>query len=291
MEQSNTIAEQLKALQNLQRIDSKLDEIKKLRGDLPEELKDLEDELAGLETRTSRLNDEVKGVEEEIDKKKSTKKECETLIEKYKEQQMNVRNNREYDAITKEIELQELEIQIADKNIKEGFEEIEGKKAILDETKKLLKTREKDLDTKKKELEVIIAESQDEETKLMKERNSAGKKVEDRMLAYYEKLRANLKNGLAVVTVKKGAVEGSFIQIPPQKMAEIKEKKKIVLDEHSGRILADVEDIIEEEKPKRRTTRKKTTTTKAKADAGATEAGSEEAPKKSTRGRKAKKAE
>lgn len=291
MEQSNTIAEQLKALQNLQRIDSKLDEIKKLRGDLPEELKDLEDELAGLETRTSRLNDEVKGVEEEIDKKKSTKKECETLIEKYKEQQMNVRNNREYDAITKEIELQELEIQIADKNIKEGFEEIEGKKAILDETKKLLKTREKDLDTKKKELEVIIAESQDEETKLMKERNSAGKKVEDRMLAYYEKLRANLKNGLAVVTVKKGAVEGSFIQIPPQKMAEIKEKKKIVLDEHSGRILADVEDIIEEEKPKRRTTRKKTTTTKAKADAEVAEAGAEEAPKKSTRGRKAKKAE
>ncbi len=291
MEQSNTIAEQLKALQNLQRIDSKLDEIKKLRGDLPEELKDLEDELAGLETRTSRLNDEVKGVEEEIDKKKSTKKDCEALIAKYKEQQMNVRNNREYDAITKEIELQELEIQIADKNIKEGFEEIEGKKVILDETKKLLKTREKDLDTKKKELEVIIAESQDEETKLMKERNSAGKKVEDRMLAYYEKLRANLKNGLAVVTVKKGAVEGSFIQIPPQKMAEIKEKKKIVLDEHSGRILADVEDIVEEEKPKRRTTRKKTTTTKAKAEAEKADAGAEEAPKKSTRGRKAKKAE
>ncbi len=290
MEHSNSVAVQLNALQNLQRIDSKLDEIKKLRGDLPEELKDLEDEIAGLETRTSRLNDEVKGVEEGIEKKKTSKKECEALIAKYKEQQMNVRNNREYDAITKEIELQELEIQIADKNIKEGFEEIEGKKEILDETKKLLKTREKDLDTKKKELEVIIAESQDEENKLMKERGTATKKVEDRMLAYYEKLRANLKNGLAVVTVKKGAVEGSFIQIPPQKMAEIKEKKKIVLDEHSGRILADVEDIVEEEKPKRRTTRKKATTaksTKAAAEKAEEEA-AEEAPKKSTRGRKPK---
>ena len=291
MEQSNSVAEQLKALQNLQRIDSKLDEIKKLRGDLPEELKDLEDEIAGLETRTSRLNEEVKGVEDEIDKKKSSKKECEALIAKYKEQQMNVRNNREYDAITKEIELQELEIQIADKNIKEGFEEIEGKKEILDETKKLLKTREKDLDTKKKELEVIIAESQDEETKLMKERGTASKKVENRMLAYYDKLRANLKNGLAVVTVKKGAVEGSFIQIPPQKIAEIKEKKKIVLDEHSGRILADVEDIIEEEKPKRRTTRRKTTTaktTKKETEAKAEAKEEKEAPKKSTRGRKPK---
>ncbi len=267
MEQSSTVADQLKALQNLQTIDSKLDEIKKLRGDLPEELKDLEDELAGLETRTNRLNDEFKAIEDEIEKKKLVKKECETLIEKYKEQQMNVRNNREYDAITKEIELQELEIQIAEKKIKESFDEIEGKKEVLDETKKLLKTREKDLDTKKKELEVIINESQEEEDKLNKDRKSACKKVEDRLLTYYEKLRANLKNGLAVVTVKKGAVEGSFIQIPPQKIAEIKEKKKIVLDEHSGRILADVEEIIEEEKPKkRRTTRKKATTKTAAAE-------------------------
>ena len=171
---------------------------------------------------------------------------------------MNVRNNREYDAITKEIELQELEIQVSEKKIKEAYEVIEQKKELVGETQGMLDSRNGDLDNKKKELEVIISESQDEEDKLMKDREKSMNQVEDRLLKYYEKLRANVKNGLAVVTVKNGAVEGSFIQIPPQKIAEIKEKKKIVLDEHSGRILADVEEVIVEEKPKKRRTTRRT---------------------------------
>ncbi len=261
MESSNNVAKQLKALQNLQSIDTKLDEIKRLRGDLPEELKDLEDEIAGLETRIQRMNDEASGFEDEISNRKNNIKECEKLIAKYKEQQMNVRNNREYDAITKEIELQELEIQVSEKKIKESYEVIEQKKELMAETQGLLDNRNGDLENKKKELEIIISESQDEEEKLMKDRAKSVAQVEERLLNYYEKLRANVKNGMAVVTVRQGAVEGSFIQIPPQKIAEIKEKKKIVLDEHSGRILADVEDEVEEEKPKKR----RTTTRKTKA--------------------------
>lgn len=259
MESSNNVAKQLKALQSLQTIDSKLDEIKRLRGDLPEELRDLEDEIAGLETRIQKTDDEIANFDDEITGRKNTIKDCEKLIEKYKEQQMNVRNNREYDAITKEIELQELEIQVSEKKIKEAYEVIEQKKEGKNETQGMLDNRNADLDNKKKELDVIISESQDEEEKLMKDRNKSVNQVEERLLKYYEKLRANVKNGMAVVTVRNGAVEGSFIQIPPQKIAEIKEKKRIVLDEHSGRILADVEEIIEEEKPKKRRTTRKTT--------------------------------
>ncbi len=265
MESSNNVAKQLKALQSLQSIDTKLDEIKRLRGDLPEELKDLEDEIAGLETRIQRTNDEISNFDDEITGRKNSIKESEKLIAKYKEQQMNVRNNREYDAITKETELQELEIQVSEKKIKEAYEVIETKKEQVGETQAQLDNRKADLENKKKELDVIISESQDEEEKLMKDRQKSVNQVEERLLNYYEKLRANVKNGMAVVTVRQGAVEGSFIQIPPQKIAEIKEKKKIVLDEHSGRILADVEDFVEEDKPKKRRTTRKTTTKKATA--------------------------
>ena len=261
MESTNNVAKQLKALQSLQAIDTKLDEIKRLRGDLPEELKDLEDEIAGLETRIQRMKDEASNFEDDITNRKNNIKECEKLIAKYKEQQMNVRNNREYDAITKEIELQELEIQVSEKKMKEGYDTIESKKEVMAETQGMLDNRNADLVNKKKELEIIISESQDEEEKLMKDRQKSVNQVEERLLNYYEKLRANVKNGMAVVTVRQGAVEGSFIQIPPQKIAEIKEKKKIVLDEHSGRILADVEDIVLGEKPKKR----RTTTRKTKA--------------------------
>lgn len=254
-----TVAEKLENLVKLQTIDTKLDEIKKLRGDLPNEVQDLEDEVEGYKTRTTRFQNDISDLEENIRGHKNSIKDSEKLIQKYQEQQMNVRNNREYDAITKEIELQELEIQILEKKIKEAYEKIEQKKGDLSNTENLVKEREDDLNTKKEELEEILGESAEEEEKLLKDREKAAKKIDPKLYKYYEKLRKNLSNGLAVVTVKRGAAEGCNIIIPPQKIAEIKEKKKIVIDEHSGRILADVDMEIEDDtKPKRTSRRKKT---------------------------------
>ncbi|MEM6525124.1 MAG: C4-type zinc ribbon domain-containing protein [Bacteroidota bacterium] len=254
----NTVAQKLDALVKLQSIDSKLDEIKKLRGDLPDEVQDLEDEIEGYNTRLGRFNDELQSLEDSIKDSKTGIKESEKLIQKYNDQQKNVRNNREYDAITKEIELQELEIQIFEKRIKESGAGIENKKEDIDKIEALIGERMADLENKKKELEEILNDSKDEEAKLLTEREKASKKIEDKLLKYYEKLRANLSNGLAVVTVRRGAAEGCNIVIPPQKIAEIKERKKIVIDEHSGRILADVDmESMEVEKPKRTTRRKK----------------------------------
>lgn len=257
--ENQTVAEKLENLVKLQSIDTNLDEIKKLRGDLPNEVQDLEDEVEGYKTRLNRFQNDIDDLEENIRAHKNGIKDAEKLIQKYQEQQMNVRNNREYDAITKEIELQELEIQILEKKIKEAYEKIEQKKQDVANTENLIKEREEDLKSKKEELEDILGESAEEEDKLLKEREKASKKIEPKLFKYYEKLRKNLSNGLAVVTVRRGAAEGCNIIIPPQKIAEIKEKKKIVIDEHSGRILADVDMPIEEEKPKRTSRRRKTT--------------------------------
>ena len=256
--ENNTVAQKLEALVKLQSIDSKLDELKKLRGDLPEEVQDLEDELEGYNTRLTRFNNEVEEFETNIKDNKTAIKDAEKLIQKYNEQQSNVRNNREFDAITKEVELQELEIQILEKKIKETGFAIDRKKEDIDQLTTQIDERKADLDTKKKELDEILSDSQEEESKLMAEREKATKKIEDKLLNYYNKLRANLTNGLALVSVKRGAAEGCNIIIPPQKIAEIKEKKKIVIDEHSGRILADVdsdEQVLE--KPKRTSRKKK----------------------------------
>ena len=259
----NTVAKKLEALVKLQAIDSKIDEVKKVRGALPEEVQDLEDEIAGYQTRLEKQQEEKKELEDAIEANRSAIKDAEKLIKKYEEQQMNVRNNREYDAITKEVELQQLEIQILEKRIKEAYEKIEAKEAEAEETKTLLGERDKDLKGKKEELESIVKESEADEEKMDKERTKATKNVEDRLLKSYEKVRANMRNGLAVVPVKRGACGGCFNVVPPQKQAEIREKKKIIVCEHCGRILSDVEDVIEEEvKPKRRTTRKKATTAK-----------------------------
>src|SRR6185436_2804337 len=250
--ENQSVAQKLEALVKLQSIDSKIDELKKLRGDLPDEVQDLEDEMEGYKTRLSRFEAEQKEVEDLIKKNKEGIKEAEKLVKKYAEQQKNVKNNREFDAITKEVELQELEVQICEKRIKEAKEKIEQKKEEITKIEILIKERNEDLDTKKNELNSILSESQEEEKRLLAEREKAGKKIEDKLLKYYERLRANLSNGLAVVRVVRGAAEGCNIIIPPQKIAEIREKKKIVIDEHSGRILADVEmDVIEEEKPKK----------------------------------------
>ena len=250
--ENQSVAQKLEALVKLQFIDTKLDELKKLRGDLPDEVQDLEDEIEGYRTRQNKFEAGQREIEENIKKHKEAIKESEKLIKKYTEQQKNVRNNREFDAITKEIELQELEIQICEKKIKEGKELIQEKKEEIEKTDVFVKERGDHLDNKKKELDSILAESHEEEKRLLAERDKASKKIEEKLLKYYERLRGSLSNGLAVVRVVRGAAEGCNIVIPPQKIAEIREKKKIVIDEHSGRILADVDmDSLDEgDKPK-----------------------------------------
>jgi predicted nucleic acid-binding Zn-ribbon protein len=252
--ETQTVAQKLEFLVKLQSIDTELDELKKLRGDLPDEVQDLEDEIEGYKTRLERHQSQLNDIEEGIKKSKEGIKESEKLIKKYNEQQKNVRNNREFDAITKEVELQELEIQICEKKIKEGKDLTQAKKDDIEKTEKLINERTDHLNIKKEELDSILAESQEEEKRLLTEREKAIKKIEDKtILKYYERLRSSLSNGLAVVRVVRGAAEGCNIVIPPQKIAEIREKKKIVIDEHSGRILADVDmdSLDESDKPKK----------------------------------------
>jgi uncharacterized protein len=255
----STIAQKLDALQKLQSIDSELDEIKKVRGALPEEVRDLEDEIAGYETRISKHNQEIENIEEEIANNKNKIKDAERLSKKYQEQQMNVRNNREYDAITKEIELQTLEVQICEKNIKAAYKKIEDKNKEIENTHNALSERLKDLESKKKELDAIVAESEEEENQLLKEREQAATPIEERLLRSYNKIRNNAMNGLAVVPVRRGACGGCFNIVPPQRQADIREKKKLIVCEHCGRILADVDDELSEgdDKKVKRTSRTK----------------------------------
>lgn len=266
--ENQSVAQKLEALVKLQSIDSKIDELKKLRGDLPDEVQDLEDEIEGYNTRLQRYETELKDLEESIKKNKEGIKEAEKLIKKYTDQQKNVRNNREFDAITKEIELQELEIQICEKRTKEAKDLITAKKEEIEKTNTLISERGEHLENKKKELQDIMAESEEEEKRLLDEREKATRKIEDKLLKYYERLRKSLSNGLAVVRVVRGAAEGCNIVIPPQKIAEIREKKKIVIDEHSGRILADVdmESLGDGDKPKTAKTAGTTTSRRRKTE-------------------------
>ncbi len=253
----STVAQKLEAIYNLQLIDSRLDAIIKVRGALPEEVQDLEDEIAGYETRLEKFKRDIEVFEEDIKRYKENIKESEKLIKKYQDQQMNVRNNREYDAITKELELQDLEIQVSKKKIAETGVKIDAKKADLEELNNLMKDRQKDLDLKKDELSTIVSESESEESKLQAEREKASRKVEERLIKSYSKIRTNAKNGLAVVMVKRGACGGCFNTVPPQRQADIREKKKLIVCEHCGRILAGVEDEVEDDtvKAKRRTSK------------------------------------
>jgi predicted nucleic acid-binding Zn-ribbon protein len=244
------VSQKLELLQNLQEIDSKLDEIRTIRGALPEEVNDLEDEIAGYQTRIDKFNRDIEEQDQEINKNKNGQVDAQKLISKYGEQQMNVRNNREYDALTKEIELQSLEIQICEKRIKEAEQRIVEKKAEIAETQVLLDERKKDLTSKQAELEFIISENRAEEQTLREEREKASQLIEERLLKSYNKIRSNARNGLAVVTVQRNACGGCFNIVPPQRQAEVRERKKIIVCEHCGRILAGVEEAIagEEEK-------------------------------------------
>ena len=235
------VASKLEALLNLQRIDSQLDEIRRVRGDLPEEVRDLEDEIAGYEVRVTKFDEEISGLNDQIKQRKQAAKDAEGLIRKYEEQQQNVRNNREYEAIAKEIELQRLEIQISEKKIKEAQYQIEQKNNDIAGTKQRLDERRKDLANKQGELQTIVGESEADEKKLMTERDGAVKPIEERLLMAYTRIRGNVRNGLAVVTVKRDACGGCFNTVPPQRQADIISHKKIIVCEHCGRVLADVD--------------------------------------------------
>lgn len=240
----STVANKLQALMRLQQIDSQLDEIRRVRGDLPEEVQDLEDEIAGYEVRVRKFDEEVQELQDSITARKQAIKDSEALIRKYEEQQSNVRNNREYDAITKEIELQRLEIQISEKKIKEAYYQIEQKNQEIAGTKQRLEERKKDLESKNSELQVIVSESEEEERQLMAQRDEAVKAIEDRLLSAYARIRQNVRNGLAVVTVKRDACGGCFNTVPPQRQSDIASHKKIIVCEHCGRIFADVEQKV-----------------------------------------------
>lgn len=244
-----SVEERLRALYDLQLIDSRVDEIRNLRGELPLEVRDLEDEVAGLNTRIEKLNSSLETIETEIKSKKNLIEEAKSLIKKYSEQQKNVRNNREYNSITKEIEFQELEIQLAEKHIKEFKAQIEQKKELIVETKDRLKGRETHLKHKSGELDAILKETEKEEQALIKKSEDYQKQIEERLVIAYNRIRNNVKNGLAVVPIERGASGGSFFTIPPQVQMEIASRKKIITDEHSGRILVD-EVLAEEEKEK-----------------------------------------
>jgi uncharacterized protein len=236
-----SVEEKLRTLFELQQIDSKIDKIRTVRGELPLEVRDLEDIVAGLETRVNNLTEELKTLEDGITDKKNVMKDAAALIKKYEAQQGKVRNNREYDAITKEIEFQNLEIQLAEKRIKEFKANIIAKKEIIDQSEEELKDRQKDLKLKQKELAEIVAETEKEEEALLKKSKNAESMIEDRLLNAYKRIRGNVMNGLGVVTVERDACGGCFNKIPPQRQLDIRTHKKVIVCEHCGRILVDAE--------------------------------------------------
>ena len=242
-----TIEEKLRALYDLQLIDSRIDKIRDVRGELPLEVEDLEDEVTGMKTRLDKLNEALEIIVNDIASKKNQIEESKVLIKKYTKQQDNVRNNREYNSLSKEIEFQELEIQLDEKHIKEFKVQIEQKKEVIDETKERLNERDEHLKHKQSELDEILAETDKEEQALLKKSSTFEKKIEERLIKAYKRIRTNVKNGLAVVAVERGASGGSFFTIPPQIQVEIASRKKIITDEHSGRILVDPELAKEEQ--------------------------------------------
>ncbi|WP_300436778.1 C4-type zinc ribbon domain-containing protein [Christiangramia sp.] len=244
-----TVEDKLRSLYDLQLVDSRIDEIRNVRGELPLEVEDLEDEVAGLNRRLEKLDADIEVIDNDIKNKKNQIEESKTTIKKYSEQQKNVRNNREFNALSKEVEFQELEIELAEKHIKEYKAKIEQKKEVISQTKEKLSERKEHLKHKKSELDEILKETEKEEQALIDKSQEYEKNIEDRLVTAYKRIRSNVKNGLAVVPVERGASGGSFFTIPPQVIMEIAGRKKIITDEHSGRILVD-EELAKEEQEK-----------------------------------------
>jgi len=244
-----TVEDKLRALYDLQLIDSRIDEIKNMRGELPLEVNDLEDEIAGLQTRLNNFTTDIENLETAIANKNNNIEEAKSLSKKYQEQQKNVRNNREFDSISKEIEYQDLEIQLAEKHIREFQAKIAQKNEIIDAAKEKIEEKETHLKHKQDELNSIMEETKKEENLLHKKSEEFSKLIDERLLMAYNRIRSTVRNGLAVVTIERGASGGSFFTIPPQRQVEIASRKKIITDEHSGRILIDA-NLAEEEKEK-----------------------------------------
>ena len=234
-----SIEGKLRALYELQIIDSKIDRIRTVRGELPLEVQDLEDSVAGLETRVTNLAQELTDLKDQVAEKTQAIKDFQANIKKYEAQQGKVRNNREYDAISKEIEFQNLEIQLAEKRLKESKFAIESKSEIVEKSQHDFAERKKDLKLKKSELDEIIAETEKEEKDLMKASAKATEGIEERLVNAYKRVRSNTRNGLAVVPVERDACGGCFNKIPPQKQLDIRMNKKILVCEHCGRIMVD----------------------------------------------------
>jgi len=242
-----TIEEKLRALYDLQLIDSRIDEIRNIRGELPLEVEDLENEIAGLNTRLEKFNETIEESNNGISDQNNLIDQAKDLRKKYEEKLKNVRNNREYNSIVKEQEYQDLEIQLAEKKITQFKEQIEQKNESISELNEKIKERGEHLKAKNKELSSIMKETEKEETLLVKKSNEFEKLIEEHLIQAYKRIRNSVKNGLAIVPVQRGAAGGSFFAIPPQVQLEIASRNKIIIDEHSGRILVDPELAAEEE--------------------------------------------
>tara|TARA_B100001769_G_scaffold162422_1_gene127659 strand:- start:97 stop:867 length:771 start_codon:yes stop_codon:yes gene_type:complete len=242
-----TIEKKLRALYDLQLIDSRIDEIRNIRGELPLEVEDLENEIAGLNTRLEKFNETIEENKTGISDQNNLIEQAKELRKKYEEKLKNVRNNREYNSIVKEQEYQDLEIQLAEKKITQFKEQIEQKNESISELNEKIKERGEHLKAKNKELSSIMKETEKEETLLVKKSNEFEKLIEEHLIQAYKRIRNSVKNGLAIVPVQRGAAGGSFFAIPPQVQLEIASRNKIIIDEHSGRILVDPELAAEEE--------------------------------------------
>tara|TARA_B100000575_G_scaffold279574_1_gene268096 strand:+ start:641 stop:1420 length:780 start_codon:yes stop_codon:yes gene_type:complete len=244
-----TVEEKLRALYDLQLIDSRIDKIRSVRGELPLEVEDLEDEVAGLKVRIEKINEELNQYSDEIKSKKNAIEHSKSMIKKYNDQQKNVRNNRAFESLSKEIEFQELEIELCTKQIKELDAQIEFKKESIENNNVNLNDRSEHLEHKKGELDAILKETENEENELLKKSSEFESKIDESLLISYKKIRSSVRNGLAVVAVDRGASAGSFFTIPPQVQLDIASRKKLITDEHSGRILVD-KDLADEESQK-----------------------------------------
>lgn len=234
-----SVEEKLRDLYNLQRIDSQIDEIEVLKGELPMEVSDLEDEMVGLQTRVSRLETQLQDLKQEVVRHLANIKEAEALIVRYEQQMDNVKNNREYDALTKEIELQRLEIQLSQKKMTQGNKDLLAKEETLVSARERMNSKASELEAKRVELQQIIEKTEKEETELRRQSDYARQFIEERLIKAYDKTRSSYRNGLAVVTVERNSCGGCFNMIPPQQQLEIAQRKKIIACEHCGRVLVD----------------------------------------------------
>lgn len=254
-----SVEEKLKTLYQLQTTLSAIDEKRALRGELPLEVQDLEDEVAGLNTRIEKIQNEIEDFQQAVAQKKAEISEAQASVERYKEQLNDVKNNREYDTLTKEIEFQSLEIELCNKKIREAGTKIEERKHDLKHAEELIDDRKQALEEKKNELDEIIDETRAEEEILKEKAKELEVKIEPRLLTSFKRIRKNARNGLGIVYVQRDACGGCFNKIPPQRQLDIRMRKKIIVCEYCGRIMIDPElagvkiETTETEKPKRRT--------------------------------------